>query len=103
MKIKFLLLMIIPIAVAALSCGKITIPTQIYGTAECQVTDDVIPMQDGYAAGWECITTPSGKITEAVRYIDGPHQGQLYSVHKDTDGGLYIERDGNKIYLYVNP
>ena len=40
-----------------------------------------------------------GKLVVFAVYIDGPYQGRAYRRRKD-DLGIYIVRDGNKVYLY---
>ncbi len=84
----------------------------VYLTGAYVVTSEDWMASDGYWTGvWidsdrhgiTWVSPPSGRVGHFIKYTDGPYKGKVYLVHRDRDSQhrTYIQRDGEKVYVYL--
>ena len=54
---------------------------------------------DGHGITWA--SPPSDRVGHFVKYTDGPYKGKVYLTHRDNQDRNYIQRDGEKVYVYL--
>ena len=69
--------------------------------ADCQVPDTVWLASDGHLVKYQaCIPNQSGRHTYFVRYTNGPHQGEVYKVHYESENEReYLLRNDQRVYF----
>ncbi len=59
---------------------------------------DVWIDSDGHGITWA--SPSSDRVGHFVKYTDGPYKGKVYLTHRDNQNRNYIQRDGEKVYVY---
>ena len=55
---------------------------------------------EGHGITWA--SPPSDRVGHFVKYTDGPYKGKVYLTHSDNLDRDYIQRDGEKVYVYLS-
>ena len=72
----------------------------VYLTGSYMITQEAWWASDGYGMGWAFPPPGMAPDERYVAYTDGPYREQVYQVHQNEQGKRYIQRDGEKVYIY---